>query len=110
MVRGLPPAAQDSFSSSSFAATPGHLGHDVSPGRAGNAAVRAGRLRRNSREDTPVGNTIRSFRTALARRERGQTNVEYAFILLLVAIATIVLLIALASNTNALLASVNANF
>jgi Flp pilus assembly pilin Flp len=38
--------------------------------------------------------------------QRGQTNVEYAFILMLVAIATVVLLIALASQTTNMLASV----
>jgi Flp pilus assembly pilin Flp len=53
---------------------------------------------------------MRALGMRLALPERGQTNVEYAFILLLVALATIILLIALASNTNTLLASVNAKF
>jgi Flp pilus assembly pilin Flp len=43
----------------------------------------------------------------LSRPHPGQTNVEYAFILFIVAIATVVLLIALAGGTNTLLASVN---
>src|SRR5687768_8531256 len=41
-------------------------------------------------------------------RERGQANVEYAFILFLVAMGTVVLFISLSSGTNTLLSSVNA--
>jgi Flp pilus assembly pilin Flp len=66
----------------------------------------------------PVGNSIRSFWMSvwcsihgywilLWRPAPGQTNVEYAFILFLVSIATVVLLIALASNTTSMLSSVN---
>jgi Flp pilus assembly pilin Flp len=43
----------------------------------------------------------------LWRPAPAQTNVEYAFILFLVSIATVVLLIALASQTTTLLSSVN---
>lgn len=56
-----------------------------------------------------VRNTIRAFARALASPKHGQTNVEYAFILMLVAVATIVLLIALAASTNSMLSSVNAS-
>jgi hypothetical protein len=72
--------------------------------------VGGGKAALNQREETPVWNTICALGRLLAQPERGQSNVEYAFILLIVAIATIVLLIALASNTNALLASVNMRF
>ena len=43
---------------------------------------------------------IRELGTQLTRTERGQTNVEYALILLLVALATIALLIILSHETN----------
>ncbi len=46
---------------------------------------------------------IRAIGPQLLRTERGQTNVEYALILLLVALATIALLIALSAQTNGVL-------
>ncbi len=46
---------------------------------------------------------LRRFGIYLTRSESGQTNVEYALILLLVALATIALLIALAAQTSGVL-------
>jgi Flp pilus assembly pilin Flp len=51
--------------------------------------------------------SLREARLQLMRPQPGQTNVEYAFILFLVGIATVVLLTALAGNTTTLLSSVN---
>jgi Flp pilus assembly pilin Flp len=57
-------------------------------------------------EDVLVWKTIRAHGMRLARAERGQTNVEYALILLLIALATILLLAGLASQTTSMLTSV----
>jgi len=58
-----------------------------------------------------VWKKLREFGTQLTRPERGQTNVEYALILLLVAIATVVLLTTMAQTTSGtLLGSVASRF
>ena len=51
--------------------------------------------------------TLQFLRFAPSRATRGQTNVEYALILFMVALATVLALTLFAGSTNTMLSSVN---
>jgi hypothetical protein len=60
-------------------------------------------------EALQIPSRLRGPARCLASPKSGQANVEYAFILFLIAMGTVVLFISLSSQTNTLLSSVNAS-